>query len=375
MALFKIESKKMSTTGLEYFAAVPDSVDAGAIAATSPVNGSNVTASRVPKPIKGTGIIDVYRTFDWTTSPISNANFDNISKTPFAKLSEYRMDDTSIINSMLYYAQAFGDQIGAIGSAVTTNIPGGQSAVAGAQSVITDLKNVANNVKNKVLGTNNAQNEKPQSKSPENPWLKPYEGLYSLQPTDFTYFLPYFENDAFNRVESAYSEMTFPGIGAMKEARDFTASASKLIAPGQYIETPKMFALNDGNSPKIDIKFPLLNTLSFEGAVRNYQLLWLLMFQNTPQRVTKSVVELPRMYDVHIPGVTFMKFAYIESMHVDFIGVRRRVTIPMPQCPNNDPQAEVIMPDAYNVTISLRSAIMNANNMMLENWRISKPQS
>jgi hypothetical protein len=368
MALFKIQSEKMSTTGLEYFAAVPDSVDAGAIAATSPVNGSSVTASRVPKPIKGAGIIDVYRTFDWTTSPINNANFDNISKTPFAKLSEYRMDDTSIINSMLYYAQTLGDQIGTMGSAAATNIPG-------AQSVIDELKNVANTVKEKVLGTNSTQTVKPESKPSESPWLKPYDGLYSLESTKFTYYLPYFENNAFSRVESAYTETTFPGVDAMRGARDFTANASKLIAPGQYIESPKMFALNDSNAPRIDIKFPLLNTLSFEGAVRNYQLLWLLMFQNTPQRVTKSVVELPRMYDVHVPGVTFMKYAYIESMHVDFIGVRRRVTIPMPQCPNNPAQAEVIMPDAYNVTISLRSTIMNANNMMLENWRTSTPQT
>jgi hypothetical protein len=171
--------------------------------------------------------------------------------------------------------------------------------------------------------------------------------------------------------------MTFPGLDAMRTARDLTADFTKLVAPGQYIESPKMFALSDGNSPRITIRFPLLNTLSFEGAVRNYQLLWLLAFQNTPQRVNKSVVELPRMYDVHIPGVTFMKFAYIESMHVDFIGVRRRVTIPMPKCdaPNQLAEAEVIMPDAYNVTISLRSTIMNANNMMLENWKKSIPQT
>lgn len=369
MALFKIESAKMSPANLEYFAAVPDSVDAGAIAATSPVNGSNVVANKVPRPIKGRGIIDVYRTFDWTTTPISNANFDSISKTPFAKLSEYRMNDASIINSMLYYIEALGDQVGVAAEAA--------ASLVGAEDIgaVDKLRNLTSSVKDKVLGTISKQNVKQQIKPSENPWMKPYDGLYSLEPTTFEYYLPYFENDAFNRIESTYSESTFPGLEAMKTGRDFTANFSRLITPGQYVETPKMFALNDGNSPRITIKFPLLNTLSFEGAVRNYQLLWLLTFQNTPQRVTKSVVEMPRMYDVHIPGVTFMKFAYIESMHVDFIGVRRRVTIPMPTCPGNDPQAEVIMPDAYNVTITLKSTIMNANNMMLENWKNSKPQT
>jgi hypothetical protein len=374
MALFKIEPAKMSLTNLEYFAAVPDSVDTGSITGPSPVTGSPITASAIPKPDKKAAIIDVYRTFDWTTSPINNAGFDNISKTPFAKLTEYRMNDTSIINSMLYYVKALGDQIGTIGSAATNLGSKVATAAAGADN-ITKLKNVAASVVDAVVGEKTKQFVEQQLKPSESPWMKPYDGLYSLEQTSFTYFLPYFENDAFNRIESTYVEASFPGLDKMKEVGGNATTFSRILAPGQYIETPKMFALNDGNSPRITIKFPLLNTLSFEGAVKNYQLLWLLAFQNTPQRVNKSVVELPRMYDVHIPGVTFMKFAYIESMHVDFIGVRRRITIPMPTCPNNDPQAEVIMPDAYNVTITLRSTIMNANNMMLENWNNSKPQS
>ena len=363
MALFKIKKEQMHPSKLEYYAAVPDSVDAGAIAATSPVNGQNIVARKVPKPIKAAGIIDVYRTFDWTASPLNNANFSSIAKTPFAKLNEYRMDDLSIINSMLYYAQAFGDQIGNAANTVAPN-------------VVNDIQNLTGTVRDKVLGALGT-NTQPPSNSQESIWTKPYQGLYSLQPTQFTYFFPYFENDAFNRIESSYEDMTSPGLDGFKAGAKGTMGFGKLIAPGQYIESSKMFSLTSPNAPGIDIKFPLLNTLSFEGAVRNYQLLWLLTFQNTPQRVTKSVVELPRMYDVHIPGVTFMKFAYIESMKVDFIGVRRRVTIPMPSCeaPGQPIEIEVVMPDAYQVTMSLKSTIMNANNMMLENWRISTPQT
>lgn len=370
MALFKIVSQRMSPSNLEYFAAIPDSVDAGAIAAPSPVNGQNIIARKVPKPIKGAGIIDVYRTFDWTASPINNANFNSITKTPYAVLTEYRMDDLSVINSMLYYIQAGADQISAALNTV------GTAATLGTQTpdVSKFIENLTGTVKDKVLGALGT-NVQQQNKKETSGWIKPYDGLYSLQPTKFEYYLPYFENDAFNNVNSTYADTTFPGVTQVSNARAATTEFSRIISPGQYIESPKLFSLSDANAQRIDIKFPLLNTLSFESAVRNYQLLWLLVFQNTPQRVTKSVVEMPRMYDVHIPGVTFMKFAYIESMKVDFIGVRRRVTIPMPQCPGNEPQAEVIMPDAYQVTISLKSAIMNANNMMLENWRLSTPQA
>lgn len=360
MALFRIEEKAMPVSKLKYFAAVPDTVDAGTRSVVSPFNGRNVVAKKVPKTLSKAGIIDVYNTFDWTASPINNAGFNNIAKPPFAKLIEYRMDDQAVINALMYYVQSFGDQIGTISNNVAPN-------------TAQEIANMAGVVRDSVLGSSGT-NVAQQQNASQSPWLKPYNGLYSLTPTDFTYYLPYFENDAFASVQNAYAELAYPGVDALRAARAPTTEFSRIIAPGQYIESPKLFALSDSTAPSFDINFPLLNTISFESAVRNYQLLWLLVFQNTPQRVTKSVVELPRLYDVQIPGISFLRFAYIESMNINFIGVRRRVTIPMPSCPGNPTQAEVIMPDAYQVKLTVKSLVMNANNMMLENWRLSTPQ-
>lgn len=353
MALFKIVSKPMPLSNLPYYAAEPDSVNAGTKSVVSPVNGQPVIAKKLPKSLSQRGFIDVYNTFDWTASPINNAGFANITKPPFAKLTEYRLNDKAIINSLFYYVQAFGDQIGSVASTIA---------------------NLADTVLGGVMGIAGGNVAQPQTNgSSTNPsWITPYEGLYLMEPTQFTYYLPYFENDALAPARSSYSEISYPGVAAIRAARDITTEMSRIIAPGQYIESPKLFTLSDANSPSFEINFPLLNTISFESAVRNYQFLWLLMFQNTPQRVTKSVVEMPRMYDVQIPGVAFLKYAYIESMVVNFIGVRRRVTIPMPACPINPSQIEVIMPDAYSVKLTVKSLVMNANNMMLENWRLSQ---
>jgi len=359
MALFKIEPATMPVTKLQYYAAVPDSVNAGTKSVASPVNGQPVIARKVPRALSKIGSIDVYNTFDWTASPINNAGFANITKPPFAKLTEYRLDDRAVINSILYYVQAAGDQIGAIAGVVAPSVAG-------------TIKNLADTVRDGVLGATGVDvNKEKIEEASASPWITPYEGLYLMKPTQFTYFLPYFENDAFAPARSSYSEMSYPGVSIIRGARDTTTEMSRIVSPGQYIESPKLFTLSDGNSPSLEINFPLLNTISFESAVRNYQFLWLLMFQNTPQRVTKSVVEMPRMYDVQIPGVAFLKYAYIESMVVNFIGVRRRVIIPMPACPNNPPEVEVIMPDAYSVKLTVKSLVMNANNMMLENWRLS----
>lgn len=364
MALFKIEEDKMPTSGLAYYKAVPDSVDAGTKSVVSPIDGSNVIARKVPKSLASPGIIDVYNTFDWTASPINNTGFDNIAKPPFAKLTEYRLNDRAVINSLLYYVQAFGDQIGAISNTVAPN-------------TAETIKNLANTVRDAVLsvgGTGVDVTQQQLNRAGNSPWMRPYDNLYLLDKTDFEYYLPYFENDAFAPTQNTYSDLSYPGVDQARAARDVTTKMSQIVAPGQYIEAPKLFTLSDASAPSYDINFPLLNTISFESAVRNYQFLWLLMFQNTPQRVTKSVVEMPRMYDIQIPGVGFLKYAYIQSMTVNFIGVRRRIIIPMPACPNNPSQVEVIMPDAYSVKLSVKSLIMNANNMMLENWRLSRPQ-
>lgn len=363
MALFRIEPTTLKPSNQQYYAAVPDTTEATSKSVKSPASGKQVIARKIPKPIKAKGNIDVYRTFDWTASPINNDGFHNIAKVPFAHVTEYKFDDKAVFNSMMYYVAAFDDQIGAISTAAGSLL---------GVDVYKEVKNQASAVFDKIKKATGTPVDLDKASEAET-WMKPYSGLYKTNPTGFQYFFPYFENPAFQSVDSSYTDLTFPRVNAMKTAREATLDFSRLIAPGQFIEAPQIFQMSSSNGQRATIRFPLLNTISFESAVRNYQLLWLLVFQNTPQRITKSIVDFPKIYDVQIPGVKFLKYAFVESMSIDFIGVRRRLTIPMPKCEGNPDQAEVVIPDAYNVTMTFKSLLATTNNAMLENWKLSKP--
>ena len=205
-------------------------------------------------------------------------------------------------------------------------------------------------------------------------WLSMLNGLYTLTSTKFEYIFPYLENRAmdasprfaeFNsvlkgdiskKVASAVSNLTQGDL----------ISAPELSQPGVYIEQPQLMDISSSSGSDITVTFPLLNTLSYDGAVKNYQLLWLLAFQNKPYRESKTVVSPAKVYRVYIPGTRYMHFAHISNLNVDFLGVRRTVRMPMPTVAKTPSQVSVIMPDAYKVSITFRSLTTDMGNLMIE---------
>jgi len=152
----------------------------------------------------------------------------------------------------------------------------------------------------------------------------------------------------------------------MSQMADSLSNATILSQPGVYIEQPQLMDISSSTSTDITVTFPLLNTLSFDGAVKNYQLLWLLAFQNKPYRETKTVVNPSKIYRVYIPGIKYMHYAHISNLSVDFMGVRRTVRIPMPTVAGTPSQVNVVMPDAYKVSITFKSLTTDMGNLMIE---------
>jgi len=350
MSLFYI-SDSNSIAGNKYYSARPGYE--GSAARRAQYGSKNVYAKRLSRS-SSTEKIDVYGSFDWSTTPYPTWQESDRSLIPYGHLKEYRVPDSTVWRAIGYYMSAFFNTAGEF----------------------TRLKNLIDAVKEFFSGDDISI---PQPSSSSDNWLKPYDGLYSLdEPTGFEYLLPYFDNKATNDIQSSYSDISAPlgnfadPIGALSKFTDIASSISKLlVSPGQYVERPKLYDIQASSKQTITFSFPLLNTLNFKSAVKNYQLLWLLSFQNIPQRVTKSIVELPKIYEINVPGVSYIRFGYLESMSVKFIGNRRNVTIPMPSSVGLSPQITAIMPDAYNVEMRFSSLTINAANMMLENWNKS----
>ena len=222
------------------------------------------------------------------------------------------------------------------------------------------------------------------------PWLAPYRNLYLTDPTGWIYVLPYFTNNQATQGNSfADSGNTGSELiqGPLQIASAVTTGLAGILAslnsPAQitYIEKTKFYNY-PSEGEDITVEFPLINTgsVTYEDIVRNWQFLFLLLYQNRPGKTSQNTVDQPVIYQVEIPGTKFFPFCYIQSLNIDFLGSRRelKINIPTNTATSSDLGAagqsistaigsttiSTIIPDAYRVTINLKSMIANSKNFM-----------
>jgi len=204
--------------------------------------------------------------------------------------------------------------------------------------------------------------------------LGPYEGLYITEDTKFLYNLPYFSNRQ-NAVNNAFedSDEVFTGLdptgiySAAQFMREKAYTVSGLFnfdAPGIYIEKPKFYQFEQAGQT-INFSFPLINTgwSDFNDVSMNWQLLYLLTYQNRPNRRSRDLIDPAVIYELTIPGVRFYPFCFIEEMTIDFVGSRRRMNINVP-LGNGVTRINTIIPDAYMVNITLRTLTSETQNFL-----------
>ena len=322
--------------------------------------------------------INVVTDFPWTKSPKSSRQ-----DVPRLILKEKRIKTNSTISNFAYsvntitdiakssgkIASAFGDKIGSGSENIITKTAAGVAGAAGA--VISETATVIEDTSNALL---NAVADDFESFG-DNSVLTPYNGLYRLEKTGFKYILPYMD-DAYRAVN------TNLGDAQQENAASFAAGAASDMAakgagalfalrPGVYIEEAKQFAMTqEGRS--IDISFPLLNTGSYEEITRNWQLIYGLVYQNRPGRITKTLVDIPVMYEASIEGMLYMPYSYITNIRVDFIGNRRTMNVDMPVIGSSEGGAgetrkiNTVIPDAFNVSITLQGLNDETRNFLYE---------
>lgn len=353
-----------------------------------------------------TGLIDVINNFDWTTTP-SRAGSGQDFKVPAVRVQEFEMDRLSVLKSIRYqietFANAVEDNAAAFNNVIanvqklqqetqaadktsTGNILGnafGDTIInaigtiakttsnivpVNAQQIISSTSNFFQGFAS-AFGVDDSRGENSSSQ-----WLRMLNGLYTLNSTKFEYIFPYLEDRAmdasprFASFDAVLKSNISKGVASavMGLTQGPLAAVPELSQPGVYVEQPQLMDISNANSSDITVTFPLLNTLSFENAVKNYQLLWLLAYQNKPYRESKTVVSPAKVYRVFVPGIKYMHFAHISNLSVDFMGVRRTVRIPMPTIAGTPEQVNVIMPDAYRVSITFKSLTTDMGNFMIE---------
>lgn len=232
--------------------------------------------------------------------------------------------------------------------------------------------------------------------------LDSYDGLYITDDTGFFYDLPQLEGsqlasnnnafgagdsggDIFKAAGNALSSRGSKGgigkkIGKATQfvddavtvgglAGDLIGKARELVGggAGYFTEQPQFYQHGQG-ARSYDVKFPLYNTGSFEDLIRNFQLAFMLVYQNLPNRNSKQTVRPPCMYEVTVPGISYCPWTYLTKVQVDFVGARREMTLPLPfEDADNFRNVRVTVPEAYDITLSIQELVSHTKNFMFHN--------
>lgn len=320
--------------------------------------------------------VDVVNAFNWTIqNPKTQSGQLYRAEVPRIELIEKKIKINAIVNQA-FYAVATGvsktgdvsKEVGQFFSDIGANLGGRAGSTAGSfGSFLTNAVNGLTEGIKKITQKAGIGGE-------YTGVLAPYDGLYLTENTGWKYNFPYFENlsneasNAFGELDgSAFSELA-QGIGAfIKAGVDFV----NIKEPGTYIERTKMFQFPDSGDD-ITFEFPLINTgnSTFIDVVRNWQLIFLLLYQNRPQRISRDIIEPCVIYEALIPGVKYTPFSYIKRLNVEFLGARRTMKLPIPQLGasgqtfNTQESFETIVPDAYKVSITLSSLVAETRNFL-----------
>lgn len=181
----------------------------------------------------------------------------------------------------------------------------------------------------------------------------PFEGLYPNTSTGFVYKLPFYNDGPVFSKTAGFSEsysgdgmndLVRKGYELFKKMSVMTNNVLGTVTePGAFLLKPKFYNPSS-SSQSVTFSFPLLNTISEDLIERNYKLSWLLLFQNSVRLIDRGAYIPPCIYEVTIPGYTYMKFGFVQSIGLEFVGTRRVMQVD---------GVETIIPEAYKITMTL----------------------
>ena len=365
-----------------------------------------------------TETIDLVKNFIWTISPqtaktgdsdysqaVSDQNRGIADEVPYIEIKEKYFLVNNIVAQALYSLTA-GNQLGSniTGKDLFTLLKEGADAT---DKALTGgkAKRVANEVGNQVtevaegtalalteLGpvgslllsfgesTKQLINALVNYQDPDlEPVLFPYQRLYFVGPTGFKYKIPYLSPNSFNQTNSfgpatggiPMGDLLDKGIQTLQGLQNVANLASQ--AGTTYIERTKYYNYPQEDTP-IEVKIPLYNTTpaTYDDVCNNFKLVFLLLYQNSPLKQDKLVVEPPCIYDVKIPGMKRHPYCYLNNITVMHQGNTRVMDIDISGLtysgggqqllPNGTVKA--VIPDSYLLNFSFAPMLTQTKNLL-----------
>jgi hypothetical protein len=315
-------------------------------------------------------IIDVVNDFSWYAGP--KATQAALNKIPCAFLVEREQLLSSLISGALYYLNAGAQTVRAIGESDYIQSVLGRVG-EGSKKVLEGIGSSINNMFDSISDATGSITDQALLRQNN---LNSLQGIYFTRPTGFQYRLPMYDQKLTTENEWSDALGGDSAIGGFistgQRGVENIAQVVNFAQPGTYIEKPRYFQGAGGRTETI--KFPLANTIkrSNQSPVQqNYELLWLLAFQNKAYKTSFSRTPPPKIYSINVPGQFSMPYAYISNMSVDFIGTVRKQKVFVPSGTGvgtiGIKSIETPVPEAYEVSLEFTSLIKDYGNTMLGN--------
>lgn len=315
-------------------------------------------------------VIDVVNNFSWYSGP--KASPVALDKQPCAFLIEREQRLSSLISGALYYLNASKKALKQAG-----NVLNGNDTVQSLLGTMTEnpIFQKASDLIDKFTSSTGTGITESDSGLLENHNLNSIQGIYLTEPTGFQYRLPMYSisQSVGNSWGDRQKDSVLTGLidGATEIVENFSTGYLNISQPGVYIEKPKYFQTGQTGESQT-ITFPLINTIqrgTQNPIQQNYELLWLLTFQNKSYKTSFSRTPPPKLYTISVPGQFSMPYAYISNMRVEFLGTVRRSTVSVPSLNKSGKvvttDIKVPVPDAYNVSLTFESLIGDYGNTMM----------
>lgn len=338
---------------------------------------------------RGSYTVDVIKDFPWTQSP---QNVESIGEIPILHLRENMLEYNPLVNQLINsFASGATDVsniVEKVGNLLKKNEENNDET-RGEGNVANRTKNAAANfVKTNVEGLESTLDKKYslkqslgntlQSAGPGKQFdvMNPYNNLYTTRHTGWKYKFPWF-CDSFRSISNAFGGEQHGNkvlqffAGAAKNVADSIANTINTLEPGNFLDQPKPFNFNQ-TGRSYTIGFPLLNTTSYEQLIRNWQLVFLLAYHNMPNRITRSLIMPPVIYEALVPGTWYAPYAHISSLNIGYAGSVRKMKLRIPSVSKNIlndfdfgfSNIDTVIPEAFLVSITFTELVPEAQNHM-----------
>ncbi len=346
------------------------------------------------------GLVDIHRAYRWTLSqPVAR------EIVPMLQLTEYKLVLSSEVSGFLYTLRGEVDNLNVIKQETVGNIQ--RTGTALANTIFSNIEKAAQEAADASQEV--AQNTLKQdfaAGADDQSGLKPYTGLYAIDPTGWSYNLPYLGAANMVSPNNTWGEGTaikdalkqaLGGVEQLDKAAGTGASSSGGITAvkgggagadpfgslkglfniyqgatkaaltlggGALIrESPQSFT--GTGSDKIDVTFYLLNTVNVKDIQRNWEFCYLFTYQNLSNRKGINLLDPPCLYGATIPGYKQLPICWVTGLQITNVGTTRLIDIRTGEVDDRGAVSPYIkmIPEAYKVTFTLESSLRNARNI------------